>query len=336
MRNEKAIENIRAVMEQQELDWLKENGYEPVLHTPERRSVLPRTPSSKLAASRFLGDAMPAPEVESVPDDSVESPTAGRLPETQPEEPKEPEEPQEPEIVNVLPQKSNKHSWLYNEVVKAIHDAAAGTTAKVVAIIIPVVQNGQEFHDLPADVSIELPPVNEEDFTEDIDLTEDIMPETEQIPLEEITPPQEEVTESDFAEDDISESGSVASPIAGRLEIPASEDIAVNEDVASEEDLSSDDSGIEISEEMPAEPESEPEPESIDLVGDLLPEPEREPDPELAEAFSTIEEKLDDSISAISAESQEADEEEEKNEPSELAEIELPAELNDDEIETEA
>lgn len=67
----------------------------------------------------------------------------------------------EPEAAEIIPNKEGRHSWLYNEVMKAINDAAKGSSAKIIAVFIPVVQNGKEFEDLPADETVTTSPVDE-------------------------------------------------------------------------------------------------------------------------------------------------------------------------------
>ena len=59
------------------------------------------------------------------------------------------------------------------------------------------------------------------------------------------------------------------------------------------------------------------EPEQADHLGELIPESMEHPDPELAEAFNTMEEILDEHIAAANEE---------------LPELQLPDELEDDEI----
>lgn len=67
----------------------------------------------------------------------------------------------EPEAAEIIPNKEGRHSWLYNEVMKAINDAAKGSSAKIIAVFIPVVQNGKEFEDLPADETVTTSPIDE-------------------------------------------------------------------------------------------------------------------------------------------------------------------------------
>ena len=181
MRIDRALENIRAVMESQEIDWLSSNGFDPVPHKPEpRRPSAPKKAlSGHFAANRFLGTATTEP-IE--PEDYAESGSHDLTPEPctygndlTPQPPLltqemgshagdgSPASSAEPEFVEVIKQKDNKHSWLYNEVVKAIRDASGdGRNTKVIAIFVPVVQNGKEFEDLPVSEIVELSPVDED------------------------------------------------------------------------------------------------------------------------------------------------------------------------------
>ena len=169
MRIDKALENIRAVMEDQEIKWLGENGYDPVPHKAEPR--LPSAPKKALsghfAPNRFLGTAPTNPQDFDEPEEVLESAEHEEheeiLESAEHEEHEEILE-SEPEILEVIkPKDGTKHSWLYNEVVKAIRDAAGDCkNTKVIAVFIPVVQNGKEFEDLPVNETVELPPVDEE------------------------------------------------------------------------------------------------------------------------------------------------------------------------------
>lgn len=257
---EKAIENIRNLMEQQELDWLAANGYEPVVHKPEPLRTIPVKKSSvgQLSANRFLGSL--ESETESEPEIDVEQkaelepraeampePEAETMPEPEAEAMPEPEAEPEPEIIEIIKQKEGTpHSWLYNEVVKAIRDAAGdGKNTKVIALIIPVIQNGKEFEDLPVNDTVELSAVDEEAV------------KTPDLP------------------DDLPEN--VASEITNATETET--EIPIIDDVETEVEA------------LPDEVISEPD--EAEQVIDLLPEPMKEPDPELAEAFRDMEAKLD-------------------------------------------
>lgn len=232
--SERALENIRAVIEQQETEWLKDNGFDPVPHRPEPRILRRKTKEGNFSADRFLGNTSPA-----------EEPKQEFSPAPAPQE-----HDNSPEAVEIIPQKDGRHSWLYNEVMKAIRDAAGdGTNTKVIAVFVPVVQNGREFEDLPVSAKVELSPVNEENVR--IDVAEIPAVESEPEPVEE----------------------------------PAH-----------------------------VEPEPEAASEPVDHVGDLLPTEHIEHDQELVEAFTTMEEKLDEHI----AESQEVHEDEEETSEPEI------------------
>ena len=278
--SERALENIRAVIEQQETEWLKENGFDPVPHKPEPRIFRRKVKEGNFSADRFLGITSTAPAQK-------------------PEEPKrelspapEPEEPQQdntPEAVEIIPQKDGRHSWLYNEVMKAIHDAAGdGRNTKIIAVFVPVVQNGREFEDLPVSAKVEVSPVNEEDVRIDIaDITEEAP-----APVE----PEPE------AEEHLPEPLEEPEDVASLEPEPEPE----QEQEPEQEELPS---PVEPEPELEEVPEEE---EAADHVGDLLPPPQAEPDPELAEAFNTMEEKLDEVI----AETQDIlEDEEEESKP---------------------
>ena len=272
-----ALENIRSVIEQQEIEWLRDNGFEPTPYRPEPRLPKRKPVEGNFSADRFLGTSSPAPEPVSEPEPvpepepvSVPAPEPAPTPEPEPvpePEAHEPEpeaqEPQEPEIREVIPQKDSRHSWLYNEVVKAIRDAAGdGKNTKVIAVFIPVVQNGREFEDLPVSEVVELPPVSEEDINvEDLtDISEEVSaPEPEPEPEQQVEAEPEPMPEPE------------AEP---------------------QEEL------------LPAEPEDEPaddeqEEAPADTIGELIPEGPREPDEELAEAFQTIQENVEEERAKI-------------------------------------
>lgn len=150
MRIFKGLENIHSVIDKHQAEWLREQGEEP--ERPERISVEERirrsfsegTGSGKFSADRFMSGLVHE-ETETPREETIQN---------------------EPsvEIVNVIPQKDENHSWLYNEVVKAIHDAIGdGKNTKVVAVFVPVVQNVKEFESLPVDETVTInQPAHEE------------------------------------------------------------------------------------------------------------------------------------------------------------------------------
>ncbi len=192
MRIFRGLENIHSVIDRHETEWRRENG-EPELRTPDkiaesvrqRLAVQPDSGSGRFDESRFLGGkTKPAKKTESEssskpeftpskPDEesvkfSADRFLGGNSEPVIPEESHEAEseimpdaESNEPEAVEVIPNKEGRHSWLYNEVMKAINDASKGTSAKIIAVFIPVVQNGKEFEDLPADETVTISPVDE-------------------------------------------------------------------------------------------------------------------------------------------------------------------------------
>ena len=305
----KALENIRKAMRDQDSEFRREEGLGPKKSEPH-----PKIPSLKpepepqlsqedsggnLAPDRFLNTSIaqepaPAPEMPSEP---------------QPQDTPQAQD-TAPEFVEVIPQKDSRHSWLYNEVAKAVQNASDGSpNTKVVAVFVPVVQNGQEFEDLPVHTSVELPPVNEEDFKieDEIDIQDD--PDgNEQEPDE---PEVLVVAVPDTTELEVQLD---SEPEPMELEEAASTDSEPQE--PEEHDISEDDT---MQPEEPAITEPEPdipeelsaEPEQAEHLSELIPESIEHPDPELAEAFSTMEEKLDESIAA----------ENEQPEPEETAEI---------------
>lgn len=200
MRIFRGLENIHSVIDRHETEWRRENG-EPELRTPDkiaesvrqRLAVQPDSGSGRFDESRFLGgktkpakktesESSSKPEIiSSKPDEdsvkfSADRFLGGNSEPVIPEESHEDEiiseietaseimpdaESNEPEAVEIIPNKEGRHSWLYNEVMKAINDASKGTNAKIIAVFIPVVQNGKEFEDLPADETVTISPVDE-------------------------------------------------------------------------------------------------------------------------------------------------------------------------------
>ena len=159
MRTFKGLENIHSVIDMHVAEWRKEQG-EPEEEISElsleenvrRRLTSSMNPNTgKFSADRFLGAkpiSKPKQKHEEVHEDASKVNDADN----------------DVEIVSVIKHQEDKpHSWLYNEVVKAINDAKGnGKNTKVVAIFIPVIQNGKEFEDLPVDESVTLPPVDED------------------------------------------------------------------------------------------------------------------------------------------------------------------------------
>ena len=161
MRIFRGLENIHSVIDRHEAEWRKDNGEEP--ETPRKVSLeetvrrrltsQPKEGSGRFAADRFLGGKMESPKAEPVKMEKTAIPE----PETVSTEP---EVVAEPELVITEteatdePESSVRHSWLYNEVMKAIHEASKGSKdTKVVAVFVPVIQNTGEAREIPADDS---------------------------------------------------------------------------------------------------------------------------------------------------------------------------------------
>ena len=391
MRIDKALENIRAVMESQEIEWLNNNGYDPVPHKPEpRRPSAPKKAlSGHFAANRFLGTAptepleLEEPEETAAPEEAVEftkPEEAGEFTEheesdaviqTPAPEPAEPEADTEPEIIEVIKQKDNRHSWLYNEVVKAIRDASGdGKNTKVIAIFVPVIQNGKEFEDLPVSESIELPPVDEEAVkievlpgleeepplppeaqqesaeepeTEPAENVEDLLPESVSEPDAElaqafidIEAKLEEESENDSPEES-------EAPAGEELPAPEQETFPESEETPEPEELPA-------SEEVPeSEPEEEPEIEGLPDFGadseleevpltEIIPTDDSESadDAAMEESAEFPDAAADVEVSAgfpeITADVEESPDEFSAGEAMEFTEIPLPDELDDEEV----
>ena len=135
----RGLENLNSVIDQHEYEWRREQGEEPEkretvsLEEAVRRRLTaqPSEGSGRFSADRFLGG-------KSGPANN------------------------EPEAVEIIKAKDERHSWLYNEVMKAVKDASKGGKTKVIAVFIPVIQNGKEFEELPVDETVTLSPIDEE------------------------------------------------------------------------------------------------------------------------------------------------------------------------------
>ena len=328
MRNfSKALENIRKAMRDQDEEFRREEGLEPKQSKPEPKipSLKPE-PQSQPSQQESGGNLSP---------DRFLNTSIGQKPEHAPES-----QDTKPEIVEVIPQKDSRHSWLYNEVAKAVQNASGDNpNTKVVAVFVPVVQSGHEFEDLPVHETVELPPVNEEDFRieEEIDINEvpaafeqELDESQDSHDLEEPASDEQEPTEQEepaITEQESTEQEEliiveqvpleqeelvITEQEPQELEEPA---ITEQESTEQEEPVLTEQEPQELEESNLPEELSE-EPQQAEHLDELLPESIDNPDPELAEAFSTMEEKLGESIAA--------------NET--LPELELPDELDDDEI----
>lgn len=175
MRIFKGLENIHSIIDRHEAEWRKEQGEEPkrpdalsIEETVRRRlTAQPDSGSGRFSADRFLSGS-PEP-----------------LKHEQPRKP----EPEEPEAVEIIKSKDGRHSWLYNEVMKAINDASKNSkNTKIIAVFIPVIQNGKEFESLPADESITLQPISEEAVRVEAVTEEITAPEITEVSPEAVMP----------------------------------------------------------------------------------------------------------------------------------------------------
>ncbi|MBR1486025.1 MAG: hypothetical protein IJ597_02070, partial [Synergistaceae bacterium] len=252
MRIFKGLENIHAVIDRHDNEWRREQGEEEVTpFTPDEKirkawEKVTKKGKGDLDEKRFLNKGKKAKETEPEED----------LPEQ--------DTPPEVEIVEAIKQEGVQHSWLYNEVEKAVRAAVADDRrhTKVIAIFVPVIQSSKEFEELPVDESTTLPPVEEEIPEEDstmpfeIDVEENEPDEVVIIEKTEETPETLEPSPiENFNDEEISQS---------QEQEPELESGEIMEDIAEEE--------------------------HHDF--NLLPEGQEHPDEELAEAFNAMEEKL--------------------------------------------
>ena len=271
----KALANIRKAMRDQDSEFRREEGLAPRESKPAPKipSLKPEPkPSQKTSAGNLSPDRFLNTSISSAP-----------APETH-------TQPHAPEIVEVIPQKDSRHSWLYNEVAKAVQNASDGNpNTKVVAVFVPVVQSGHEFEELPVTHSVELPPVHEADFSveDDIDIQQD------PVPAEAVADEQKPCVLNESKPVRLKKDDLPAPEPEQPEDLPAPE----QESPAQEEPAPADSEPQESAEpDLPEELSAEAE--QAEHLGELIPESMEHPDPELAEAFTTMEEKLDESISA--------------------------------------
>lgn len=260
MRIFKGLENIHSVIDKHQAEWLREQGEEPVIpESPNIEENVRRRAShtGKLSASRFL---------------DTPTPQNGH---------KEPEV----EVVQVISQKDNRHSWLYNEVLKAVRDAAGdGRNTKVVAIFIPVVQNGEEFGELPVSETVTLSPVSEEDITpEEIEELITQEPETEEAMTSE---PEQELEADIPAAEEPEAPEPEPEPEAGIPPQPEDEETETG-DLPDFPEMPDD---IMLGNDEEETPEAQGS--NDEFVGDLLSEARENAPEEVEEIFREMEEKL--------------------------------------------
>lgn len=238
MRTFKGLENIHSVIDKHVAEWRKENGEPPVENKP-RRSI-------EDMLEDYLG-----PSVKPNP------------------EPEAPKETQEPEIISIIKQKEEgPHSWLYNEIVKAIKDAAGdGHNTKVIAVIVPVVQSDKELQDLPVNETVTL----ESPVEISIDTTDSSQTEEPEVDVP-------EPAQASNEEPEVLQSEEEVQPLTEAIEQEQEQEITEEPEPE-----------LEI-------PELEEKPEEAESVDDILPKGQDEPDAEEAEAFSKMQESLDESL----------------------------------------
>ena len=264
----KALENIRKVMRAQDEEFRRTEGLAPRGQKPE-----PKIPSLK-----------PEPESQDSQKASGGNLDPNRFLLETAGEPVTQTQDTEPEIVEVLPQKDSRHSWLYNEVAKAVQNASGGNqNTKVVAVFVPVVQSGHELEDLPVHETVELPPVNEDDFRieDEIDIQNDPVPADSE-------PQEPENTAAAESEPDGTDNFVLDE---SKPEIPEDDDFSEGEPSQPEEpatlepETSEPQEPAESQESIPAESESQESAEP-DLPEELLAEQEQPEPEETAEALT--------------------------------------------------
>ena len=314
MRIFKGLENIHSVIDRHEAEWRAEQGEDPELLNPEsieervrrRLAAQPDSGSGRFDEDRFLGGntkaagrkdtstPAKAPEGEEsakgvkfsadrfLSGSGSGSSSLSLSPELQTAN--------DPEAVEIIKNKDGKHSWLYNEVMKAINDASKGSSAKIIAVFIPVVQNGKEFEDLPAVETVTTSPIDEslakvtasepetqpeiETSAGDFNLIPEIQPEQKAEIAETLREMEEkfdEVLQEEAAEESPSEvpdDESLPETFTEESlpEPPAEESDTENITEDSLPEVSEDDTHLEVLTEdsLPETPADEPEPEITD------------------------------------------------------------------------
>lgn len=293
MRIFKGLENIHSVIDKHQAEWLREEGEDPEQHKlpsveeriRQRFAEGVSTGSGRFSADRFMGGNSGAVSRKHEPEEQSDNESSI-------------------EVVNVIQQKEERHSWLYKEVLKAINDSIGDRkNTKVIAVFIPVVQNGKEFESLPVDETVTIQTVN--------------IDEPEEKP--EHKPEEKPAGNEDFkllpegsVEPDV-ELAKAFQTIEKKLE-----DTLTDSKPESEPDLDEPlvIDGNDDFAELEAEPETLQEPEQ---------EPEHKAEPELE-----LTEEHDDIFSVSEGEPLKFEEIEEAGEAEETGDIELPESLEDD------
>ena len=370
MRIFKGLENIHSVIDRHEAEWRAEQGEDPELLNPEsieervrrRLAAQPESGSGRFDEDRFLGGNTKAPKKREIS-------TPAKAPESEESDSghakgvkfsadrflsgsgsgssslslsPELQTANDLEAVEIIKNKDGKHSWLYNEVMKAVNDASKGSSAKIIAVFIPVVQNGKEFEDLPADETVTTSPIDEslakvtasepetqpeiESSAGDFNLIPEIQPEQKAEIAETLREMEEkfdEVLQEEAAEESPSEvpdDESLPETFTEESlpEIPAEESDTENIIEDSLPEVSEDDTHLEVLTEdsLPETPADEPEPE----ITDDNTETEETEAVTLAEAVEP-ETEYDDDDDVL-----------QEGEVMESEELPLNDELNDDEV----
>ncbi|MBQ9390110.1 MAG: hypothetical protein IJU07_08060 [Synergistaceae bacterium] len=255
MRIFRGLENIHSVIDRHEAEWRKEQGEEPKHDTitleeaVRRRLTAPSDEGSgRFSADRFLGGRTEPLTPKPKPEPIAETENDTEIPQHS-----------EPESIEIIKSKDGRHSWLYNEVMKAINDASKDSkNTKIIAVFIPVIQNGKEFESLPVDETVTVQPIDFENTK--VEAADDEVNADENEPLIAAE------TESAFA---------AASELVPEIETAPVPAAVIETEI---------------------EPEPETQPEVTDDEFHLIPEVNVESDKGLTEAFREIEEKLDGSI----------------------------------------
>ena len=327
MRIFRGLENIHSVIDRHEAEWRKDQGEEPNYHDAvsieeavRRRLTAQPEGSGRFDADRFLGG-----KNESVNKKKKDT---------------------QPEAVEIIPSKEGRHSWLYNEVMKAINDAAKGNkNTKIIAVFVPVVQNGKEFEDLPADEKITVSSINEDDVkieplieTESESEAVEALPETE-TSAEDFELLPEAVTEEIQTDTELAEAF---------REMEEKLDEEIQEEHQQEAETESNDEPEESAEPQPEVVETEAEqtesesPEASIAMSEVF-EPEPEIKETAPEAVETEAEQTESELPEVFETEPEITEQftetDEQSEPitfdeisEEAKEIALPEPLDDDEV----
>ena len=303
MRIFKGLENIHAVIDRHDNEWRREQGepevpeYTPNEAARRRWAKITEKGNGGRDPKRFLEGSKKAKKEAELEEEVNEA----NGPEV--------------EIVEVIKQEGTQHSWLYNEVEKAVRAAVANDKkhTKVIAIFVPVIQNAKEFEELPADENLTLPPVEEE------------------IPQEDDTMPFEVTVEESSEETQPADEASVTEETEeAPTEVNEAPEVLEDSEPALGDVYEEPEQKEQAQEILEQEAEAEPE-EHNDF--NLIPEGQEHPDEELAEAFSTMEEKLAETPQAKSASEIDLEAAETEFE-AEAAEESMP-EITEDDTQTE-